>query len=58
MLVNCPYCSIDTGGNHEIGCPNYPNKDTIAISKQTYNFLIAQYIEVCKIANTLKQSIS
>ena len=20
----CPYCSMDTGGNHELGCPNAP----------------------------------
>jgi len=26
MVTNCPYCSLDTGGNHQTGCPNNPIK--------------------------------
>jgi len=22
MIVNCPFCSLDTAGNHETDCPN------------------------------------
>jgi hypothetical protein len=22
MITQCSYCRIDTGGNHEMGCPN------------------------------------
>jgi hypothetical protein len=24
-MNNCPYCNIDTGGNHEYNCPNNTN---------------------------------
>ena len=23
MLTLCPHCTQDTGGNHEVNCPNY-----------------------------------
>lgn len=23
-MTTCPYCKIDTGGNHALGCPNNP----------------------------------
>ena len=23
MDINCPYCRINTAGQHEFGCPNY-----------------------------------
>jgi hypothetical protein len=26
MVTNCPYCNLDTGGNHQTGCPNNPAK--------------------------------
>jgi len=28
MLEMCPYCKVDSGGNHEPGCPNNPMKIT------------------------------
>ena len=43
MLTICPYCTQDTGGNHEIKCPNYkqtsiiPNDSDITMPTITIN---------------------
>ncbi len=34
MTTNCAYCRVDTGGNHEVGCPNHVITETLTMSKQ------------------------
>ena len=31
MIVTCPYCQVDTAGNHEVNCPNKPNQSTTVV---------------------------
>ncbi len=33
MVVNCPYCNVDTGGNHEVDCPNRRMKESLTMSR-------------------------
>jgi hypothetical protein len=61
MITGCPYCSINTAGEHELTCPNRPstkipylgNKfldaldaDSIEIRPGPAQVLIGQYIEL------------
>ncbi len=31
--VGCPYCAVDTGGNHERGCPNNYKRKSFEVTE-------------------------
>jgi len=54
--MNCPYCSVDTAGNHQLHCPNHPSNINRIPSEKEAIKLQKELLDVYREINKLRKN--